>query len=126
MFVLLEHQTSDGAVHWDLLIEVSGQERLATWRLAENPIGRPDAIAAERIGDHRRVYLDYEGPLSEDRGKVRRLDRGACRVGYASGNALIAELMGQRWHGIYEIVAGGQGGWVLQPRSSDLGTRLSR
>jgi len=106
MFVLLEHQTPDGLVHWDLLIEVSGQERLATWRLAENPIGRQDAVAAERIGDHRHVYLDYEGPLSDDRGQVRRVDRGEAALAMISDDALRIELCGQSLRGGYEIVAG--------------------
>jgi hypothetical protein len=30
--------------------------------------------------DHRRLYLDYEGPVSGERGRDRRVDSGECRV----------------------------------------------
>lgn len=77
-FALLEHTTHDG-VHWDLLIARPGEERLATWRLATNPLTAKTAIPAERIADHRRIYLEYEGAVRGDRGAVRRLDRGLAR-----------------------------------------------
>jgi hypothetical protein len=119
MFVLLEHDTRDqaargrrpgaGQVHWDLLIEVPEQERLATWRLAENPIAGPPEIAAEHIGDHRRVYLEYEGELSGRRGSVRRLDRGASVLEEYSQHKVTADLEGEHLRGRYELVwrAGG-------------------
>lgn len=75
LFALLEHETADG-VHWDLLVEQPGASLLATWRLARNPLEHTGLIAGERIADHRRLYLDYEGPVSGDRGTVRRLARG--------------------------------------------------
>ena len=119
MFVLLEHDTRDeaargrrpgaGEVHWDLLIEVPGQERLATWRLAKNPIEAPAEIAAERIADHRRAYLEYEGELSGGRGAVRRLDRGASALEEYAEHKVTADLEGEHLRGRYEIVrhAGG-------------------
>lgn len=33
-------------------------------------------IAAKQLQDHRLAYLDYEGPVSGDRGCVQRVDRG--------------------------------------------------
>jgi len=32
-----------------------------------------------RLPDHRQLYLDYQGPISGDRGSVRRLNRGTVR-----------------------------------------------
>lgn len=70
-FALLEHAW-DG-VHWDFLLEREGV--LKTWALDGIP-----APGVERIGrplpDHRLIYLDYEGPISGDRGSVRRVDGG--------------------------------------------------
>src|SRR5262245_56825245 len=69
-FVLLEHDHP--TPHLDLLFEVG--EVLWAWRLAQMP-AEEMAVAATRNFDHRLVYLDYEGPISGDRGRVRRVDR---------------------------------------------------
>ena len=70
-FVILEHDHP--CLHWDLMLEAG--EKLRTWRLAEMP--RPGCrMEATAIGDHRRMYLDYEGPVSGDRGRVTRWDLG--------------------------------------------------
>lgn len=75
-FVLLHHTLHEDQ-HWDLCLD-QGQT-LATWQLIENPatLTAPNRPApARRIQDHRRFYLDYEGPVSADRGHVVRVDRG--------------------------------------------------
>src|SRR5262245_30386573 len=72
-FVILEHDHP--ALHWDLMLEVG--DVLWTWRLAVAPEVASRSIAAERIGDHRRSYLDYEGPVSGGRGTVKPWDRGS-------------------------------------------------
>ncbi|MBX3442966.1 MAG: hypothetical protein KF774_11210 [Planctomyces sp.] len=70
-FVVLEHDHPH--LHWDLLLD-QGLD-LRAWRLAEFPV--PGAvIAAEPLPPHRRMYLDYEGPVSGGRGAVRRLIAG--------------------------------------------------
>ena len=79
-FVVLLHQTCGGD-HYDLMIDRG--EFLATWQVPlppEQAIRR--AIACTRIADHRRAYLDYEGPISGDRGHVRRHDTGQCILDY--------------------------------------------
>src|SRR5262245_44157065 len=73
-FVILEH---DPLLHWDLMLERDGV--LRTWRLAESP-GDSTAVAAGVSFDHRLVYLDYEGPISGNRGVVRQWDRGTYLV----------------------------------------------
>jgi len=75
-FVLLRHETGD-EVHWDLGLDVG--EVLATWQIPSDPralSGSAVALEARRIADHRRMYLDYEGPISRNRGRVARVDRG--------------------------------------------------
>jgi hypothetical protein len=99
-FVLLEHTTEDG-VHWDLMVETAAP-RLKTWRLLENPIDFADAIAATPLPDHRRDYLSYEGPVSGQRGTVRRLDRGAARID-AAGPVHKLALNGEKLTGSFEI-----------------------
>ncbi|MBI3822744.1 MAG: hypothetical protein HY289_08690 [Planctomycetes bacterium] len=70
-FVILEHDHP--VLHWDLMLQAG--DVLQTWRLAEAPTpGR--VIEATALGDHRIAYLDYEGPVSGNRGMVRRWDAG--------------------------------------------------
>src|SRR5687768_12657133 len=72
-FVILLHDWP--APHWDFLAESGGA--LRAWRLLAEPDAGSD-IPAEPNFPHRIVYLDYEGPLSGDRGSVSRWDTGTC------------------------------------------------
>ncbi len=116
LFVLLEHDmgAAEGSAerrdaHWDFLIEAPGTDRLPTWRLARNPLeldaatSAPAEIPAERLADHRRVYLDYEGEISGNRGRVRRLDRGPAHIERFEGEKLVMRLEGVKLRGRFEI-----------------------
>lgn len=116
MFALLEHDPTPstgappaGPLHWDLLVAVAGLERVPTWRLVANPLAAAAPIPAERIADHRPLYLTYEGPVSGDRGRVRRLDEGRADVLALDGPRLLVVFHGQRLRGRWEVVAGGTG-----------------
>ena len=75
-FVILRHDHPRG-VHFDFMLEAGGV--LKTWALPEPP--RPGVeMECEALGDHRLAYLDYEGPISGDRGSVVRWDRGEYAV----------------------------------------------
>lgn len=69
------HESADGA-HYDLFLESS--DRLMTWRLDVPPEQNPGQIM--RIADHRVRYLDYEGEISEGRGRVTIHSRGRFRL----------------------------------------------
>jgi hypothetical protein len=70
-FVLLEHRWV--GVHWDFMLEHG--DTLRTWAIDE-PIVADVDLPARALPDHRRIYLDYEGELSGNRGTVRRVDQG--------------------------------------------------
>lgn len=74
-FVILRHDHP--VLHWDLLLE--HLTSAATWRLESLP-RENSVISAERIADHRLLYLDYEGPVSGNRGHVTRVFRGRFSV----------------------------------------------
>ena len=70
-FVILRHDRP--FLHWDFLLEEEASAR--TWRLLRKPCA-DEPIAAEPLFAHRLVYLDYEGPVSGDRGRVARVFNG--------------------------------------------------
>lgn len=70
-FAILEHDWPSR--HWDLLLEDG--DALLAWRLLEEPrVG--STVSAEKNADHRKIYLDYEGPISGHRGSVTRWNSG--------------------------------------------------
>jgi hypothetical protein len=76
-YVVLRHDAVSSP-HYDLLFETAPGSPLASVRCLAWPPA-PDA-PLERIADHRRIYLDYEGPVSGDRGHVTRVASGSCAV----------------------------------------------
>lgn len=91
-FVLLFHECPPNfgrPSHWDLMLEAG--DVLRTWALEKLPrdwrplvddqLGQPaiaatNTVPAQPLGDHRPAYLDYEGPLSGQRGSVTRVEAG--------------------------------------------------
>jgi len=78
--VILRHDLPDGSSHFDWLLAVDDPPTmpLLTWRCTARPdvITRGGALALRRIEPHRIEYLDYEGPVSGNRGAVRRVASG--------------------------------------------------
>jgi hypothetical protein len=64
------------APHYDFMLELKPGAPLKTWRLPRWPLDTfyHEAVA---IDDHRNAFLTYEGPLSGNRGEVRRVEGGA-------------------------------------------------
>jgi hypothetical protein len=77
-YVILEH-TIDGVRHFDLLLEVEGQERLRTLQLERWPLNAGESCKFSELPPHRRIYLTYEGEISGGRGRVRRVESGSWR-----------------------------------------------
>lgn len=102
-FALLYHElpaTSARNSHWDLLLEPEVEAALPptagllrTWAL-ETPLDGPQPVCAARLADHRRLYLEYEGPISGDRGEVRRVAEGDYQLLQDSPAATILQLSG--------------------------------
>lgn len=119
---VLEH-TTDHGVHHDWLIEDPALPdphapgaRLWTARVPAPPCDWPRCMRLELevIPPHRRAYLDYQGPISGGRGRVRRVAAGLCTpllwtggriligTNLVHGNAHIElrQLAGGRWIGL--------------------------
>ena len=91
-FVILRHDSPQG-VHFDLMLEAG--EVLKTWSLPQPPEPGVE-MACNSLPDHRLLYLDYEGPISGDRGSVSRWDRGTYCIERQDEREWIVELAGNR------------------------------
>ena len=95
-FVVLRHEMPPGsprATHWDFMLEQDGA--LRTWALDELPRADAEAPALE-LAVHRVAYLQYEGPISGDRGSVLRWDEGEFNIVHESADCLELTLAGKQ------------------------------
>jgi hypothetical protein len=98
-FVILAHDWPEP--HFDLLLEAGAV--LRAWRLRGEPGAA--AVPAEPNADHRTLYLDYEGPVSGDRGTVSRWDAGTFDW-IVDGACAVLEFHGTRLTGLFVLGAG--------------------
>lgn len=107
-FTILQH-TGVPSPHFDLLIETDPQDLLLTFRLEQWPIASPADVA--RQPDHRRIYLDYQGPISGNRGQVRQVASGQYSKAMLTPSAIditldlnppvrlsLREVQADHWH----------------------------
>ncbi len=100
-FVILHHLATAGE-HWDLMLEQD--QALATWQLLSEFSGRQSCpVLANRINDHRKSYLDYEGPISGGRGVVTRYDSGTYERLIADDSVWIVRICGTRIKGQFSL-----------------------
>jgi hypothetical protein len=97
-FALLEHHW-DG-VHWDLLLDVG--EALRAWAI-DAPVEAGRELPARELADHRRIYLEYEGPISGGRGWVRRIDGGVYEPRVSEPGRVVVALSGAQLVGLAEL-----------------------
>lgn len=78
-FVILFHRMPELAKrtdHWDLMIQ--RDDSLVTWALDSVPVAGVD-IKAVRLTNHRLEYLNFQGPLTGERGEVTQFAKGNCK-----------------------------------------------
>jgi len=97
-FAILNHDWPEP--HRDLLLEHGGV--LRAWRFPAE-CDFLSLLPALAIADHRLAYLDYEGPVSGNRGAVTRWDSGELRWISESADRLKFELLGKYLDGQYEF-----------------------
>lgn len=99
-FVVLLHEVGSAfsrtdRSHWDWMFQAG--DCLRTWAtepLAVPTDGRPSTIQArcEPLSPHRIAYLDYEGPVSGNRGQVRRVMHGDFETTDETDDCFIASV----------------------------------
>jgi hypothetical protein len=115
-YVILEHDHPQR--HWDFMLEAG--DVLRTWRLAKPP--QPgETVGAEATFDHRSFYLDYEGPVSGNRGTVVRWDAGTFTWLQQAGDCLVVRLNGERLNGEAVLRHNAAGDWELSLAETETG-----
>jgi hypothetical protein len=94
-FVILTHEQSNGT-HFDFMLEAGGV--LKTWSLPLPPVADVE-IRCTALPEHRTAYLDYEGPVSGDRGTVVRWDQGIYTPLRTDDSDWLVEIAGERVSG---------------------------
>lgn len=90
-FVILRHDSPQGE-HFDFMLEAA--DLLKTWALPGPPeLGM--AMDCEALADHRLAYLDYEGPVSGQRGSVTQWDHGTYATERRTDTEWVVNLFGQ-------------------------------
>ncbi|MCA9096555.1 MAG: hypothetical protein KDA68_23910 [Planctomycetaceae bacterium] len=114
-FSILTHDHP--VLHWDFLLDPDGEGLLLTWRILESP-DKTHFISGIKQPDHRRLYLDYTGPISGNRGSVEIWDRGeyelksgeeirsdsiriTCQGDRIKGEIQLKRLVGNDWEYTY-------------------------
>jgi len=108
-FVLLEHDHP--VLHWDLMLETV--DALHTWRLPQPPRGA-ETFTTVRIGEHRLAYLDFEGPVSDNRGRVRRWDAGHFEWLQKDEGQIVVRLDGATMKGLLRLDRQEEQQWLLR------------
>ena len=116
-FVILEHNYP--AKHWDFLLEEGNC--LRAWKLLESPqafLLSPDGqekvlLKAEGAANHRLIYLDYEGPISGNRGEVKRFDFGTFSYIEQNDQTTKIDLQGVQLKGVFRL-SQKQSSWLFE------------
>jgi hypothetical protein len=89
------------------------------WRLNVSPAEiRDEPISAERITDHPRRFLTYEGPVQNNTGRVEIRDKGTYHLRKQTENELLLELEGTILRGCFSLGRTEEPSfWILQAAS---------
>jgi hypothetical protein len=107
--VILEHDHPE--LHWDFMLETGAV--LRTWRL-NGPPAPAAAVPAVPSFDHRKMYLDYEGPISGGRGRVVRWDAGTFSWQRDDEGCVAVHLEGGRLQGTVVLQRQTAAEWELR------------
>jgi hypothetical protein len=110
--VIQEHSTPDGG-HWDMMLQI--EDTLWTWRLHHPPQHIQDTpIPAEKIADHPLRFLSYEGPVQNNTGSVKIIDKGHLLCLDVHENKCYFTCHGNIISGTYLLHRQEQNKWLLK------------
>ena len=90
-FTISHHTGSKDGDHYDLMLEHG--DGLRTWRLVNTAF--QTFQIARQIKDHRKTYLDFEGEVSGERGRVKSWDTGNYTIDEWKDERIQVALVGR-------------------------------
>ena len=121
-FVILRHAEYPGRNdHYDLMLE-KGQS-LKTWELEDVDFSR--SRTAIQKPDHRLTYLQYEGDISGNRGKVYRVEAGTYESMDEEAHQWRVRFKSKTLNGefLLQRLSNDASEWRFVPENSSLETR---
>ena len=113
-YVILRHVTPAGT-HWDFMLEKN--DHLATWRINIPPEQlRSTPADAEKIFDHPKKFLTYEGPVNKGIGKVSRQDKGTYTIINETPEKLQIRINANILNGNYTLRQNSKDIWLIENR----------
>ena len=109
--LVIQEHSRQGEVHYDLMLE--SVEALWTWRFDRFPGSEPEQ-RCERIQDHDRRFLEYEGDLSPGKGRVRIVESGTFDLLSAREDQVHFTARGQKVVGTCRLIQRGENEWELR------------
>jgi len=108
--MVIHQHTREGAAHYDLMLE--SPQLLWTWRFQSFP-GTESEQPCERIQDHDRKFLEYEGKLSGDKGEVAIVEAGTFALLHAQEDRVHLTARGHKVAGLCRLERKQENEWVL-------------
>jgi len=71
-------------------------------------------LALQRLADHRRRYLAYEGPISQGRGRVRRVDAGRVLPRLWAADRAVLDVRMKGFEGTVHLHRVGPEQWIAR------------
>jgi hypothetical protein len=102
-FVILRHEMPPGQdrdSHFDFMFEMGSV--LRTWSHPEFPT-EGKRVRFEALADHRLAYLEYEGPVSGNRGTVKQVEAGDYEIVEETETLLRYRLHGKELSGLLSL-----------------------
>jgi len=91
-YTISHHTSGPEADHFDLFLQLD--DALKSWRLQRTIFDIPQP--AVRTEDHRTTYLDFEGPVSKNRGHVKIWDTGDYTADAWTDQRIVVALRGRK------------------------------
>ena len=113
-FVIQEH-SCQADVHWDMMFEQA--DVLETYRLDKRPAQLlAETGNAEKIFDHPKKFLTYQGPVNKGKGRVEIVDAGTYKITNDQNDKIELSLDGRILKGgfVLRLVEGER--WIFERR----------